>query len=206
MDNLKVFILAGGKGTRLWPLSRENYPKQFIKFFDDTSLYQSTLKRAMKLVSEENIYVITSQDLLDLVISDTIKISEKVKRNIICEPEGKNTLPAVVLGLFECEDKDVFVVMPSDHYIEREKEFIKNLMTAYQEAEKGKFVTIGITPTRPETGFGYIEGNKLSNGVYSVKAFIEKPDLAKAKEFIKKKSFYWNSGIFIFRKKSFYQP
>lgn len=203
MDNIKVFILAGGKGTRLWPLSRENYPKQFIKFFDELSLYQMTLKRAIKLAKEEDIFVITSYELLDLIKSDTLKISEKIMKNIIAEPEGKNTLPAVVLGLFECGEEEVFVVMPSDHYIERDEDFINNLQTACKEAGKGKFVTIGISPTRPETGFGYIQADKLVNGVYSVKAFIEKPDLKRAKEFIKQKKFFWNSGIFAFRKKEF---
>ncbi len=203
MEKLKIFILAGGKGTRLWPLSRENFPKQFINFFGDTSLYEQTLFRAMKLAAPENIFVISSKDYQDVIKGYTVSVSEKIAKNLIIEPEGKNTLPATLLGCFKLKADDVFLVMPSDHFISDDDKFINAVEAAVKLAKRGGFVTFGIKPTKPETGFGYIEVAEKSKVFFKVKNFVEKPDLERAKQYVEKGNYYWNSGIFVFNCKGF---
>jgi len=203
MDKLKIFVLAGGKGTRLWPLSRENFPKQFINFFGNKSLYEQTLLRAMKLTLPENIFIISSKDYEDVIKGYTLSINERIAENIMIEPEGKNTLPATLLGCFRLNPDDIFLVMPSDHFIAEEDRFVKAVETAVKLAEKGGFVTFGIKPFKPETGFGYIEVAEKSKDFLKVKNFVEKPDLERAKIYLKSGNYYWNSGIFVFNCKAF---
>lgn len=205
MNELKIFILAGGKGTRLWPISRENFPKQFISFFGENSLYEDTLLRALRLTEPKNIFVIASKDYEDLIKSSTSTINENIVENIIVEPEGKNTLPATLLGTFKIGKDDVFLVMPSDHYIPDVDNFVKDVELAYKLAQKGNFVTFGIKPTKPETGFGYVEIAKegKNKGFFKVKNFVEKPDIKTAENYLKKGNYYWNSGIFMFNNSTF---
>ncbi len=205
MNGLKVIILAGGKGTRLWPISRENFPKQFIDFFGTGSLYEDTISRALKLTTPENIYVISSKDYEDLVKGKTVTVNEKTAKNIIIEPEGKNTLPATLLGCFKLKPSDTFIVMPSDHFIGDLDKFLNAVNVATEVAAKGGFVTFGIKPFKPETGYGYIEieKSKKTKNFYKVANFVEKPDLERAETFLKSGNYYWNSGIYVFNVKSF---
>lgn len=205
MVDVKVFILAGGKGTRLWPLSRENFPKQFINFLGEHSLYEETLLRAMKITSPENIFVITSKIYEDLIKGCTVSVNETIVSNIIIEPEGKNTLPATMLGCYKLKKNDVFLVMPSDHLILDEDNFLEDVKLAVSLAKKGNFVTFGIMPAKPETGFGYIETvkGKKNTRYLSVINFVEKPDIKTATTYLRKGSFYWNSGIFVFDYQNF---
>jgi len=202
MTTLKICILAGGKGTRLWPLSRENYPKQFIPIFEGQTLFQLTLKRALKITDYQNVYIITSKNFEDLIKRDISSIEPEVIKNVIYEPVGKNTLPAVILGSFYIEKDDIILVLPSDHFIENEDIFINDVKTAYEEAKKGNIVIFGIKPYQPETGYGYIKVRKQKK-IHEVLEFIEKPDIVRAKQYYKDSCFYWNAGIFMFPKALF---
>ncbi|UZQ50347.1 mannose-1-phosphate guanylyltransferase/mannose-6-phosphate isomerase [Clostridium kluyveri] len=196
---MKVIILAGGSGTRLWPLSRGRYPKQFIKLRDGkTSLFQETFKRSLLLADLSDVYVVTNEKYKFLVIGAIEELGYKYNEsNVIVEPEAKNTLPAIYAGIHGIAKKgsDSVVIFPSDHMI------LKNLKFAHVIVEsealtKDSIVTFGIKPDRANTGYGYISpGNKKLNG-YQVDGFKEKPECEIAATYIDE-GCYWNSGIFM---------
>jgi mannose-1-phosphate guanylyltransferase/mannose-6-phosphate isomerase len=198
-------ILAGGTGMRFWPFSRELEPKQFMQVVGGSSLLQTSICRLGKLISHENIYIITNNNYLYEVKRQIEKFSIP-EDNIILEPEGKNTAPAIGLAarLISQFDKDaILVVLPSDHYIKNLSKFRNCLKKAVVCSQKDFLVTIGIKPKTPSIGYGYIKiKEKLKDkkiSFFKVDKFLEKPNLENAKEYFKDKRFFWNSGIFIWK-------
>lgn len=202
---MKVIILAGGNGTRLWPLSRERYPKQFIKIQGrKESLFQETFRRSAQLVGIEDIYIVTNERYKFILTGELEEIGYTIDdKNILIEPEAKNTLPAIYAGVNEITkiSHETVVVFPSDQIIEDNNKIITVIKESKLISEES-IVIFGIKPSNPNTGFGYISfGEKNLNG-YKVKAFIEKPNQQKAEEYLKK-GYYWNSGMFMFNTKVF---
>jgi len=198
-------ILAGGVGSRFWPFSRELEPKQFIKIIGEESLLQTAIQRLKGVVVPANTYIITNNIYFYEVKAQVAKFRIPDK-NIILEPEGKNTAPAVGLcaRLIGRVDNDaVLMVLPSDHYIKNVANFKKTLRKAIACAKKDLLVTIGIRPTAPSTGYGYVKVNIKENGHFIVDKFLEKPDLKKAKKYFKDKKFFWNSGMFVWKAQVF---
>lgn len=200
---LYALILAGGKGTRLYPLSREDNPKQFLKVINDKSFLRSTVDRILKLIPRENIYVVTNERYLEKVKEELDDIKEE---NIFTEPQNKETATCIALSAVKLvkNDKDAkMVVLPSDHYIQGEREYLDTIQRALDISEKRRgLVTIGIKPTRPETGYGYIKvGDRVNNkiGTFRVEQFIEKPNLEVATDFYYSNNYLWNSGMFVWR-------
>ncbi len=201
---MKIVILAGGTGTRLWPLSRDRYPKQFIKFQDrEYSLFQDTFKRSLLLADLKDIYVVTNKNYKFLVMGAVEELEyDYPEENILVEPEAKNTLPAIYAGIYEILKRengrhDSVVVFPSDHLIEKSNKFAE-LIKSSEYLVNESLITFGIKPSMPHTGYGYISpGEKKGEHGYAVEEFKEKPDYQTALEYIKK-GYYWNSGIFMF--------
>jgi len=195
-------ILAGGSGTRLWPWSREEYPKQLLTI-RGKSLYQETLLRLKEMIPYENIITVTHYNQRKALELQFEEIATGIKSNFIDEPEAKNTAPAIGLAacyIYKKNPRALMAVLPSDHHIELKDKFIEVLSKARDTAEKCGLVTFGIKPDRPETGYGYIYcGEKLDSHTFKVEKFVEKPDLEKAQEFIKDSRFLWNSGMFVFK-------
>jgi len=198
-------IMAGGVGTRFWPRSREKHPKQLLNILGEQSLIQNTVNRLTPLIDKENIFVVSTQSQKDAIKSHLPFLDE---HNYITEPKGRNTAPCIGLAAIYLEQFDpdgVMAVLPADHNIVNEEEFREILKTAEQVAyEEECLVTIGINPTYPSTGYGYIQFNRqvreINNiPVYHVKTFAEKPDLKTAERFIKSGDFLWNSGMFIWK-------
>jgi mannose-1-phosphate guanylyltransferase len=191
-------IMAGGKGERFWPLSREKRPKQFLKLYSENPLIVETFNRLKVFISEENIKIITGESLKDAFFDLNFK-----EESLIIEPFGMNTLYAIALSsiYFFNLDKDAFIyAFPSDHFIGDENSFIETMKKVEKIKDMDALVTFGISPTRPETGYGYIEiGEEIEDRIYRVKRFTEKPNLRTAKEFIKSGNFFWNSGMFFFK-------
>jgi mannose-1-phosphate guanylyltransferase len=208
MPNVYAVIMAGGVGSRFWPRSREKSPKQLLEIIGKGTMIQNTVKRVSDLIDPKNILVVTNRVQKSIVAKQLPNIPVE---NIIIEPIGRNTAPCIGLAaLFtrRMDPESVMVVLPSDHIMQDEEEFRRVLRLAIWVAyESGKLITVGIHPTRPETGYGYIQvvdENDGSNpyfdrGVYKVKTFAEKPNLTTAKQFLKSGDFFWNSGMFIWR-------
>jgi mannose-1-phosphate guanylyltransferase/mannose-6-phosphate isomerase len=206
---MKAIILSGGSGTRLWPLSRKNYPKQFLKLNGDKSLLQQTAERLLQALRPEDIIVITNTDYKFHVLSDLNSLPLPIPlpaSNIILEPASRNTAPAIALGIKYCLDKlgcdrgEVVFISPSDHIIKPVEKFVEYLKQAEDIAKDGYIVTFGVQPTRPETGYGYIKAGSQTEGIgyFKVEEFTEKPDMDTAKRYIEDGNYYWNSGMFAF--------
>ncbi|OGT36813.1 MAG: mannose-1-phosphate guanylyltransferase/mannose-6-phosphate isomerase [Gammaproteobacteria bacterium RIFCSPHIGHO2_12_FULL_38_14] len=204
-SNVVPVVLAGGSGTRLWPLSRELHPKQFLKLISERSLFQETLLRAEQIAEHSPILVVCNREHYFICLDQLQEIAVK-NVQFILEPVGKNTAPAITIAALVAKEmgEDLSIlVMPSDHWIENAVHFKEAVKTAKEAAEKGFLVTFGVTPTSPKTGYGYIEmGESLSEGVFKIQHFIEKPPLATAEAFLQTKNYYWNSGIFYFQVKT----
>ena len=199
---MKIIILAGGGGTRLFPLSRDCYPKQFLHVIGDKSLLAQTIERFLGLVEAKDIIIVTNERYIFHVQSE-LKTINAQEAHIITEPMGKNTAPAIALAqsycqdILQCDDDEILFVSPSDHLIKPIDGF-QDLIKNAQDVAKDNIVTLGIKPTKPEIGYGYIEAEKNNNLAKKVISFKEKPDLATAKEYIASGNYYWNGGMFMF--------
>ncbi len=198
-NNFYPVILAGGRGTRFWPLSRKRLAKQLLPLNSKKSMIQETVERLLPLAKAKQFWVITNEDLRDPIVRQLKKLE---KKQIIAEPLGRNTAPAIGLAAFLLLRHDptaVIGMFPSDHVIVNEKRFREDIKRASEIAALGpSIVVIGIPPTRSETGYGYIEaGSDAGNHVLQVRRFTEKPSTDLATQFVKAGNFFWNSGMFI---------
>lgn len=202
---ITCLIMAGGKGERFWPRSRASLPKQFLNIAGSQSMIQQTVSRLQTFIPTNQIFVVTNELYAELI---KIQLPELMDQNIIIEPVGKNTAPCIGLASIIIEEQfpaSSMIVIPSDHSIKNEEEFINILQTAVQLTDAGdKIATLGIKPDYAETGYGYIESSievlSINNMlVHRVKRFVEKPNAQKAEEFLKQGGFYWNSGIFVWK-------
>jgi len=184
-------ILCGGSGTRLWPISRTLMPKQFVKLFEDQSLFQLTVERNSKNCNSQ--YIVSNAEQYFLAL-DQLEELEKTNNKYLLEPVGRNTAPAIALACLDLPYDEIVLVTPSDHLIKDEGEYAKVLTQAKELANEDNLVTFGITPQFAETGFGYIEAQDLD-----VKAFHEKPNKETAEKYLKAGNYYWNSGMFCFK-------
>lgn len=205
-----VCILAGGSGTRLWPASTKEHPKQFMKLKENKSLLQLTVERALGIETVKRVCIITLKDQLDPVLRDCAELDvDKERLVILPEPTARNTAPAIALActyFFHSGMEDAnILILPSDHLINPQASFVQDAQKAGELAEAGYLVTFGIQPKHPETGYGYIEVGDIKRPGYLVKSFKEKPDQATAESYVKAGIYYWNSGMFCFKVGRFLQ-
>lgn len=198
-----ALIMAGGRGERFWPRSRQSLPKQFLSLTDDKkTMLQLTVERILPLVAMEDIFIVTNRGYRELVRA---QLPELPEGNILCEPVGKNTAPCIGLGAVHIAKKygdAVMMVLPSDHLIKYTSLFLNTLTDACEVAEQGgNLVTLGIAPDCPETGYGYIkfQPEQTVGRAFAVDKFVEKPDLETAKAYLASEQYLWNSGMFIWK-------
>ncbi|PWT77049.1 MAG: mannose-1-phosphate guanylyltransferase [Bacteroidetes bacterium] len=201
-----VVIMAGGIGSRFWPMSRQDYPKQFLDILNTgETLIQSTFHRFAAFIKPENIFVVTSNEYIKIVRE---QLPELPAVNVLGEPSRKNTAPCIAYISFKLQQKDPkasLIVAPADHLIQDKKAFNKVCLEALSFVNKhNAIITLGITPLQPNTGYGYIqrEQHSVSDNVYKVKTFTEKPNLELAKTFLSSGDFLWNAGIFVWQVKN----
>lgn len=202
-------ILCGGSGTRLWPLSRKNFPKQFLKLYSDRSLLQETYERMKEIMPKEHIFFITNKENFFNVYNQVKEIDPDYdKEQIIVEPKGMNTAPAIALSVkylvekFKADSKAPIIFLPSDHYIKDKERYLKLVKMAMLEV--GTYIgTIGITPTSPHTGFGYMKKGKKKGNYFKVEEFKEKPSRETAEKYVKSGQYVWNGGMYIFSANTF---
>lgn len=203
---ITAVIMAGGKGERFWPKSRKSLPKQFLSLTEDgKTMIQLTVERLKSIVRIDDVYIVTNNEYRNLVLEQIQGIPEE---NILLEPIAKNTAPCIGLAAMHIKKKyedAVMVVLPSDNLIKYNEIYVDTLKDAIAVAEDGKnIITIGITPSYPETGYGYInfqrdENDMKRNNIYKVKRFVEKPDLETAKDYLASGRYLWNSGMFVWK-------
>ncbi len=201
---ITAVIMAGGRGERFWPKSRNSCPKQFLSLTKDgETMIQKTVRRLSPIVEAEDIFVVTNSAYISLVREQLPDIPEE---NILAEPCARNTAPCIAFASAVISKKygdAVMLVLPSDHLISYEKIYISTLRKAIGVAEEGRnLVTIGITPTYPETGYGYICFGEEAGNAFAVERFVEKPDLATAKSYLASGNYLWNSGMFVWKASS----
>lgn len=207
MSCLIPVIMAGGSGSRLWPLSRELYPKQFLQLDGEATMLQATVNRLQQLACAAPL-VICNEDHRFLV-AEQLRHLGKLAHNIILEPAGRNTAPAIALAAMTAlqtaaaGEDPLLLVLAADHVIRDEAAFTASVQAAIPHAAAGKLVTFGIVPTQPETGYGYIRRGAEQQGAFAVAQFVEKPDAATAASYLASSEYYWNSGMFLFRASSF---
>ncbi|KYP95428.1 mannose-1-phosphate guanyltransferase [Sodalis-like endosymbiont of Proechinophthirus fluctus] len=199
-------IMAGGIGSRLWPMSRELYPKQFLTLHGDHSMLQETVLRLEGLNTRQPLVICNEEHRF--LVAEQLRQIDKLSQNIILEQVGRNTAPAIALAALSAivyGDDPLLLVLAADHVIEDEKAFHRTIQQALPYASNGNLVTFGIVPSAPETGYGYIQRGKEQNDavVFQVHRFVEKPDRATAERYVASGEYYWNSGIFLFRAKKY---
>ena len=203
MISLQPVILSGGSGTRLWPLSRRAYPKQFLSLIDDTSLLQSTAARLDSLADTADLRapLIVCNEAHRFLVAEQLRASGHAAGNIVLEPVGRNTAPALTLAALDVADDDpVLIVMPADHVVRDVEAFARAVSAGLPHAAAGRVVTFGIVPDSPQTGFGYIRsGEAVDRQTHALQAFVEKPDRATAEVYLASGDYLWNSGIFLLR-------
>lgn len=203
MTQIIPVILSGGSGTRLWPLSRNCFPKQFLDLLDGTSLYQATLER-VQAVSDAPPIIVTNEEHRFLVAEQTLQMGVKPEA-IMLEPVARNTAPAIAVAALKAladhpGESPQILVLPADHNIVDVAGFASTVMKGSEAADTGQLITFGIVPSHPETGYGYIRsGDTISGAVRQVAEFVEKPDLATATSYVDSGDYFWNSGMFLFR-------
>jgi len=205
MINIVPVILCGGSGTRLWPLSRSGFPKQFLALAGKESLFQQTLMRSAKIANSEihsqQVIIVTNEEHRFLAVEQLREIHQDA--TFILEPVGKNTAPALTMAALFTQanlpDNTIMVMMPSDQTIQDEEAWLKAMQAAIEQATLGGIVTLGVTPTHPETGYGYIQkqGTANTNHAFAVAKFTEKPNQETAQQYIDSGEYFWNSGVFV---------
>ncbi len=199
---MHAVVLAGGSGTRFWPLSREAYPKQLLKIFGDQTLIQATLSRIAPLIPTPQTYIVTNPQQEEQI---KFQFTPETSPNFITEPVGRNTAAAIGLAAITLSKKDpngIMVVLSADHFIRNEKVLLDQITLGGKIAEQGYLVTIGAKPSRPETAYGYIQSAGLLphfSGAFRVGQFFEKPDREKALLYLESGNFYWNTGMFVWK-------
>ncbi|MBH1593095.1 mannose-1-phosphate guanylyltransferase/mannose-6-phosphate isomerase [Stenotrophomonas maltophilia] len=199
MNPIVPVILSGGSGTRLWPLSREAYPKQFLPLVGNDTMLQATWKRVASIAGAAPIVVANQEHRF--MAAEQLRECKVLPQALILEPVGRNTAPAIAIAALQAlsaGDDALLLVLPSDHVVRNEAAFHAAVKQAAVAAESGKLVTFGIGPTAPETGYGYIKA-ATGEGVRAVDRFVEKPDLATAEQYVASGEYFWNSGMFLFK-------
>ncbi|MGH7254765.1 MAG: mannose-1-phosphate guanylyltransferase, partial [Nitrospirales bacterium] len=209
LEHLYAVILAGGSGTRFWPLSRHLYPKQLLRLLGDHTLIQQTMRRLVGCLSPDRVLISTNSAQADSIRHQLVEWKDQLKENFVLEPEARNTAAAIALAATEIRRRDpdaVMLVVPADHMIKGTARFQAAVQLGVKLADSGHLVTFGIRPTRPETGYGYIQPNvrkkldtyKRLTG-HPVARFVEKPDQKTANRYLKAGNYFWNSGIFLWK-------
>lgn len=202
---MKILILAGGCGKRLWPLSTEQFPKQFVHLGDHESLLRKTVKRFSKKGLVRDVFVITNEEYAPFILEDLQDIDPSFEKRILTEPCSKNTAPAVtwalrsLLSMQLVTELEAILTVPIDHIFSDEDKVVSLILDAEKVLEQGSIISFGVKCTKPETGYGYIKkGKTLLPGYYKAEIFIEKPEERLAKQFFKEGGWLWNVGIFLF--------
>ncbi|MFM8540009.1 MAG: mannose-1-phosphate guanylyltransferase, partial [Nitrospira sp.] len=209
IPHLYTVIMAGGSGTRFWPLSRHHYPKQLLKIINDETMIQQTMRRSLRCTPADRVLISTTPAQADSIRVQLGEWTAALTNNYVIEPEARNTAPAIALAATEVLQRDpdaIMLMVPADHVIHKDKQFDAAVALGAALANHGYLVTFGVPPHRPETGYGYIQPDRTrklagqgSLSGYAVKRFVEKPDAKTAARYLKDGNYYWNSGIFIWR-------
>lgn len=200
-SKLLPIIMAGGAGSRLWPLSRALYPKQFLALTSESTMLQETISRLKELPHLPAYFICNEEHRF--IVAEQLRMRNISNGGIFLEPVGRNTAPAITLAALQAEKNEsdpLLLILAADHVIKDEAAFLNAVKTAIPHAEEGKLVTFGIVPSYPETGYGYIkQGETIGTSAYKVEDFFEKPDIDRAKEYLESGQYYWNSGMFLFK-------